>query len=384
MRRRTVLNCVLVAAVAVMLAVAGVTGASASARRDGRRGGADHVVFVQTNDPSGNHVVAYRRADDGSLTVSNSYPTGGLGGVLGGAASDTLASQGSLVYDDRHRALIAVNAGSNTVTVFAVRGDQLTSKQVISSGGTFPVSVAVHRQLVYVLNARDGSSVSGYRWTGQRLQPLRHGIRPLGLDPNAGPEFLTSPAQVGFTPGGRQLLVTTKGNGHDVLAFSVRGSGTLADEPVVNSLPDGTAPFAFVFDDAGRLVLTLAGSSALATYTVTADGHLANIATAPNGQQAACWVVDVGGRFYVSNTGTSNLSIYDGDDQGGVTVRQPPVPTDPGTIDSAASNDGQFLYVQAGLTGTVDIFRIEADGALTSLGSTTVPDSVGFEGIVAA
>jgi hypothetical protein len=71
-------------------------------------------------------------------------------------------------------------------------------------------------------------------------------------------------------------------------------------------------------------------------------------------------------------------------DQGGLAVLQPPVPTDAGTIDSAASDDGQFLYVQSGLTGIVDIFRIDADGALTSLGGTTVTDGVGFEGIVAA
>jgi hypothetical protein len=65
-------------------------------------------------------------------------------------------------------------------------------------------------------------------------------------------------------------------------------------------------------------------------------------------------------------------------------VRQPPVPSDAGTIDSAASDDGRFLYVQSGLTDIVDTFRIEADGALSSLGSTTVPNGVEFEGIVAA
>ena len=31
-------------------------------------GGADHVVFVQTDNTAGNQVVAYDRADNGSLT----------------------------------------------------------------------------------------------------------------------------------------------------------------------------------------------------------------------------------------------------------------------------------------------------------------------------
>jgi len=53
-----------------------------------------------------------------------------------------------------------VNAGRNTISVFAVRGDRLALRQVLSSGGTFPVTVAVHGNLVYVLNALNGGSLS--------------------------------------------------------------------------------------------------------------------------------------------------------------------------------------------------------------------------------
>ena len=55
--------------------------------------------------------------------------------------------------------------------------------------------------------------------------------------------------------------------------------------------------------------------------------------------------------------------------------------TDPGTVD-AASN-GQFLYVQAGKNGTVDEFRVNANGSLTAIGSVTVAGAAGGEGIVA-
>ena len=95
--------------------------------------GADHVVFVQTDNPSGNAVVAYDRADDGTLTQAGTYPTGGNGGVLTGSVVDHLASQASLTYDDQHALLFAVNAGSNTVSVFSVNGDHLTLRQVVPS-----------------------------------------------------------------------------------------------------------------------------------------------------------------------------------------------------------------------------------------------------------
>ena len=38
------------------------------------REGADHVVFVQTDNTAGNQVVAYDRADDGSLTLADGSP----------------------------------------------------------------------------------------------------------------------------------------------------------------------------------------------------------------------------------------------------------------------------------------------------------------------
>jgi hypothetical protein len=56
-----------------------------------------HAVFVQTNDPSGNSIVAFRRNSDGTLTLATSYRTGGNGGRTSGSASDPLSSQGSLV-----------------------------------------------------------------------------------------------------------------------------------------------------------------------------------------------------------------------------------------------------------------------------------------------
>ena len=125
--------------------------------------GPDHVVFVQTDNTSGNQVVAYDRGTNGSLTLAGTYNTGGVGGQLTGSVVDHLASQGSLSFDPGSRSLYAVNAGSNTVSVFAVRGDRLFLRQVVNSGGAFPVSVAVHGALVEVLNAENGGSRTGLR-----------------------------------------------------------------------------------------------------------------------------------------------------------------------------------------------------------------------------
>ena len=154
------------AAVASAAAVAlAVPAAASAASIHGRSAGTatGPAVFVQTDNTAGNQVAAYARASDGTLTLAGTYPTGGLGGQLAGSVVDHLASQGSLQYDAAQHLLVAVNAGSNSVTVFGVHGTRLHQRQIIGSGGQFPVSVAIHGNLVYVLNALRGGSVQGYR-----------------------------------------------------------------------------------------------------------------------------------------------------------------------------------------------------------------------------
>lgn len=173
---------------------------------------ARHAVFVQTNDPSGNSIVAFQRNADGTLALAGSYRTGGNGGRTSGSGSDPLSSQGSLVLDPAAGLLLAVNAGSDSVSVFAVNGDKLHLRQVVSSGGPFPVSIAVSGSLAYVLDAGLAGYVHGYRIANGELVPIPGSTRSLGLSNTNPPFYLSSPAQVGFTPAGTQLVVTTKLN----------------------------------------------------------------------------------------------------------------------------------------------------------------------------
>jgi len=168
-------------AVAAGIAAAAFAAPAASASttaRQGYSGGAGGAVFVQTDNTAGNAVVAYHRAPDGTLTLAGTYPTGGLGGVLAGSVVDHLASQGSLTYDPEHGLLLAVNAGSDTVSVFRVTGDGLELRQVLWSGGQFPVSVTVYGNHAYVLNALDGGALYGYGIAGGHLTPIpvRRGV----------------------------------------------------------------------------------------------------------------------------------------------------------------------------------------------------------------
>ncbi len=362
--------------------LAGLTILSIAAAPAAAAGTGTHPVFVQTDGLAGNAIAVYDRGPDGALTAAASYPTGGLGAQLEGSVVDHLASQGSLALDREHQLLLAVNAGSNTVSVFGVFGDRLALRQTLPSGGSLPVSIAVQDGLVYVLNAGEGGSLAGFRVGSGRLTPIAESARSLGLDPSAKPQFVNTPGQVGFSPDGAHLLVTTKANGNALDVFAVDPLGRLSATPVVNGLA-GAVPFAFAFDHLGHVVLTEAGPNAVGTFALRSDGGLEQLDLVGTGQAATCWVVRAAGHFYASNAGSGSLSAFALAARGNVLVPTGQTATDAGTVDSAVPTGDKYLYVQAGGPGNVDEYSIGAAGSLTQIGVVTVPGATGGEGIVA-
>jgi hypothetical protein len=362
----------LVAAASAFAATGGASAADAPAG----------VVFVQTNELSGNAIVVYDRGTDGRLTRAGTFPTGGNGGVAApGTESDPLASQGSLVYDAPHRLLFAVNAGSNSVSTFVAHGERLALRGTVSSGGHFPASIAVHGDLVYVLNSGGAGTVQGFRIRGNTLTAIPDSVRSLGLANTSPPNFLTSPGQVGFTPDGSKLLVTTKASGSLIDAFAVGHDGRLSTAPVANASAT-PVPFAFTFTPTGRLAVGEAAGGFVSTYLVAPDDTLASRKSASDGQAALCWILRVGAYYYVSNTGSNTVSAYTiaADGQPSLVGATGIVATtEPGPTDMTSPSHGRFLYVQTG-SGTVDEFAVNDDGSLTKLG--VVGDlPVGIEGI---
>jgi Lactonase, 7-bladed beta-propeller len=353
-------------AVALALATAQGVLAEGGAPAAATRG----AVFVQTNQPSGNQIVVYDRGSDGRLTRSAAYVTGGNGGTaLPGTESDHLASQGSLAYDGSRQVLIAVNAGSDTVSTFRVHGDRLELANVVGSGGQFPASVAVNGSLVYVLNSGGAGSVQGFRLGGGGLQPIPGSGRTLGLSNTSPPNFLSSPGQVGFSPDGGKLIVTTKASGSAIDVFGVGAGGLLTATPTVNASAT-PVPFAFTFKPTGELVAGEAGASSVTTYTLTSGGTLANPQSQTDGQTALCWIQRIGDFYYVSNTGSNTLSAFRiGADARPTLVSTTGVvaTTEPGPIDLTNPAGTGFLYGETG-GGTIDEYSANHDGSLTKLG----------------
>ncbi|MBZ5574860.1 MAG: lactonase family protein [Acidobacteriia bacterium] len=364
-----------------MLAIAPGLPAQSNAETHGSTG----AVFVMTNAASGNEIIAYGRNADGSLEQGRRFSTGGRGS---GGTTDPLASQGSLTLTENRSFLLAVNAGSGSVSVFRVQGARLTLVDRVPCGGAEPVAVAQHGNLVYVLNAGGTSNVVGFRFERNgRIKAISNSIRFL-TSGNSGPGSLS------FSPDGQFLLVTEKLNNR-IDAFHVQLDGTLG--PIVVTPAVGPGTFAVVFAPNGAALVSETGpaggsnASAISSYAALPNGTLSPIsASVPTQGAATCWqAVTPDGRFvYTSNSATSTISGFAIGTDGALTPLPGTVaatlPTGSTNLDTAISSDGKFLFTLDSGTGLVSIFGINEDGSLTSLGDAGgLSAAAGFNGIAA-
>jgi 6-phosphogluconolactonase (cycloisomerase 2 family) len=322
------------------------------------------AVYAMTNDGAANEVVVFDRDEKGLLTRLGSIATQGMGS---GGGLDPLASQGSLVMSPNQTWLLAVNAGSNDISVFRVLAKGLRLVDKIDSGGTFPVSVTIFHDLVYVLNAGASPNISGFYLSHRgELIPLPNSTRAL----SAG-----GFGQVGFDPEGKKLVVTDKAN-NNILVYSIDNRGLPSSDPVV-SPSNGLTPFAFIFDNRGRLLVVEAGSNAVSSYNVLHDGTLKVIdPSVPNGQRASCWIAgNKRGFVFTGNPGTSSISSYKLRTRNGtLSLLDGAAGTGNTPLDIAIPVNGRFLYALDPGNSGIAMFEIEGDGSLTNLG--TVPGGI--------
>lgn len=356
--------------VAVLTAAILVISAAAVFAEGPRDEGAVGAVYAMTNAANGNQVVIFDRDDKGMLTMAGSISTGGTGT---GSGLDPLGSQGSLVLSEDHRWLLAVNAGSNEISVFRVRRDGLDLADKVDCGGVLPVSVTIFQNLVYVLNAGGSPNITGFSLSHKgELTPLTESTRSLGTG---------GFAQVGFDPEGEALVVTDKAD-NKILVYSVGHDGLPGMNPV-NSPSYGVTPFGFIFDQRGHLLVVEATTNAISSYKILQDDTLQVISgSVPNGQKAACWIAgNERGDVFTANPGTSSISAYSAR-HGSLVLLNGVAGTGNTPLDLSITSDGRFLYALDPKNGTIDMFQID-DGSLTSLGTVAGGFSIFAQGIAA-
>jgi 6-phosphogluconolactonase len=318
-------------------------------------------VFTSTNSPAGSELLIFDSGPQGLVLQTRLATQGtGTGTGLGNQSAVTLSRSGRFVF--------VVNAGSNTVSTFAIRRGGVSLVSTVDSGGLRPISVAEHDGLVYVLNADGAGNVAGFRNHHGQLIALPASSRPLSA---AGG---TAPAQVGFGSDGDALIVTEKAT-NKITTYRVAHNGLLSEPRINNSA--GATPFGFAVNRRGYLLVSeafggAAGASALSSYGFSDRAPTQPVtisASVPTTQSAACWVVTTpnGRNAYVTNTGSNTISHYSINRQGQATLVQAVAGASAaGPIDAAVSGSGRALYVLNGRTGNIAAFGIAGDGSLAS------------------
>lgn len=326
------------------------------------------AVFTLLNVPPENQVLALGRAGDGSLCVAGSYRTGGASDRLGA----TVSGQNGIVVADGY--VFATNPGisastsNGSLSVFRIEKDRLILTDVQASGGLNPRSVTRLGDLVYVVNAGSGRPgaasaprprtriLFARRQAGDagiaQAQQDRENIQGFRFDPTTGTlsplpgssvatiDGAGDPAQIGFTPDGRHLVVSqrrvngvifTGEEARYLEVFNVDADGLPTD--VVQSDVGGDAPFGFQISDDNTVYLTHGlvpdtVDSGLSAHRIHEDGTLTTLTPyTRDGAAETCW------NFLSTATGTP------------------------------------YLYTSASFDSAVGLSRINADGSLTLVNS---------------
>ncbi|KAL1887402.1 hypothetical protein Sste5346_010243 [Sporothrix stenoceras] len=335
------------------------------------------AVYLITNDQA-NAVVALPIGQDGLLKgAATSTPTGGAGanGIDGStnqtAAPDALFSQSSLTIAGMN--LFAVNAGSNTLSMFTINPldptDLTMVGQPIDIPGEFPTTVAasMKSKLACVGSTGAIAGVSCAPFSTQGLGAM-DGLRVFNLGqttPPVGPTNTVS--QVFFSDDGSTLFSTVKGDP------TKNNTGFLAAFPVeASSSPSAGAAAAVVSQQgtmtspAGTAVLfgasTIPASNDLFVTDASFGGAVLSldnkdVATVKgkgivDGQKATCWVAisPATNTAFVTDVGTNRLvemSLADATIQSQTDLS---ANGDPGLIDLRAA--GNFIYALSPGNGT--------------------------------
>ena len=333
---------------ALLLTVPGVVAAS-----DGRSG----YVYTETNAASGNAILAYSQSHDGSLTWIGTFPTAGLGTGSG------LGTQGEVILAGGGKWLLAVNAGSNDISTFRVRGDgSLVLTDRAGANGADPVSLTAHDGLVYVLDAGGSGNIAGFRLDNGSLHHIGGSIQALSGS-------ATNPAEVAFSTNGRFLVVTERGT-NLIDTYSVDSSGRAGWLKTAAS--SGSVPYGFAFDNRNHPIVSEAANSTLSSYRLSGAGATVISASVPTGGLAACWVaVSPNGRWaFDTNAHGGTISSFEINSNGSISLEHSAAAnTGVGSapLDLQVSSNGRFLYVNEAGAHMIGGYWIGSNGTLAAV-----------------
>jgi 6-phosphogluconolactonase len=332
-------------------------------------------TYIDGNTATANTIDGYARHADGSLTAMAGSPFAAGGAGLGTG----LASQGAIQVTQDGRYLLAVDAGSNQISVLRVTagGMPVLVGQPVSSGGIKPVSVAVSPSgLVYVANSGTGGS----NYTGFRLS-FNGTLTPIPGSTYTVPDS-SGLGDVFFNAFGNHLIGTRTGTSL-IDSFVVLPGGRLLAAKGSPFTGQGLGQLGAEFSPASPSELFVSNAhngTGLGTVSAYRDGllgQLSSIGSSPyaDGQTAPCWVeISQDGKYlFTVNTASANISSYAINRDGSlVLIGSFAIKGGGADIDARLSPDGKYLLVDGSGMHFVSVFAVNG-GNLSEVPSSPTP-----------
>ena len=355
-------------------------------------------VYVNDNTAGANTIAGFDRHSDGSLTPIEGSPFN-----AGGQGTGTIVgSQGALQSSGDGRYLLAVDAGSNQISVLRILRDgrlRRVGRGPVSSGGVEPISIAVHDNLVYVANEGDKTTGTGSNYTGFRLNEGGQLVPIEGSTVNL--PNTANPGDILFNSTGRNLIGvevgTTVAGTFLIDSFAVDEDGRIRPAAGSPFPAQAAGPFGSEFSPVNPAHLYVsnahggAGNGSVSAFKVARAGALSSIGSSPfpDGQTAPCWVEisHDGAYLWTVNTASTTISTYKILADGSLSlVTSTAFKSGTGIrpFDARLSADGSTLYVVDAAIAKVSAFAVSG-GLLTELAQSpfTLPGGATPFGIVA-
>ncbi|KAF7312261.1 hypothetical protein MIND_00239100 [Mycena indigotica] len=351
------------------------------------------AAYFLTNEPAGNFVVAASIGSDGKLTLRQATSSDGAGSHgLGGDGPDPLFAQGAVKASAAGEIVAArkVNAGSNTISVFAIDPKNPTNLQMIGqpigSGGEFPMSVAINKagNNVCALNSGSINGVACFAVDKAKgtIKPIANTVRSLKLNqttPATGPAGTAS--HVIFSEDGTKLIASVKGvppTPGIIAVWDVAKDGSLSkDFQPMQPAKGGLLPFSMTVIPGKNAILATDAGVGAAIFDLNATpangvaaGQSSILTIA--GQKATCWssFSQKTKNFYVTDIGTSQVTEISLDNNLKPTiVKQYPQGDTVATIDNDIATVGgnDFMFVLAPNATQVRVLSLKAPGNAVAL-----------------
>ncbi len=187
---------------------------------------------------------------------------------------------------------------------------------------------------------------------------------------------------VAADPSGKfgKFVYVANANSNDVSMYTL--NATTGELTSIGTIVAGTSPSSVAVDPSGKFAYVAnANSNDVSMYTInTTTGALTSAGTTSAGEYPDSVAVDPTGKFaYVANSNSFSVSMYTIHTATGVLTSIGAIGAGDYPESVAVDPSGKFAYAAnfgdhlSGLPGSVSMYRINADGSLTSTGTIAEP-----------